>query len=93
MRKKFTADYKAQAVLEVLRETETLTQIASKRGIHPAQLQKWRREALAGLPSVFERSPDKEKQALEAQVQELYAQLGEATSRLAWLKKKSGIDV
>ena len=93
MRKNFTAKYKAEAVLEILREVETLQQIAGRREVHPNILSRWKNEAVQNLYMLFENRKDNEKRFYEAQIQELYAQIGELTAKLSWLKKKSGIDV
>ena len=93
MRKNFTAKYKAEAVLEILREVETLKQIAGRREVHPNVLGRWKNEAVKNLYTLFENHKDNEKHIYEAQMQELYAQIGELTSKLNWLKKKSGIEV
>ena len=94
MRKSFTADIKARVVLEILREEKSISQIASEYDIHPNQLGKWKKAAIAGLPEVLadRRRKDDEKEKLKLQVEELYTQLGETTAQLNWLKKKSGID-
>lgn len=93
MRKKYTSKYKAEAVLEVLRETESLNEIAGRLEVHPNMLGRWKNEAVRNLHTVFEDRQGKEKRAYEAEKQELYAQIGELTSKLSWLKKKSGIDL
>jgi len=93
MRKKYTSKYKAEAVLEVLRESETLNQIASRREVHPNMLGRWKNEAVQNLHTVFEDQSGEEARVHEEKVQELYAQIGELTAKLSWLKKKSGIEV
>ena len=93
MRKKYTPKYKAEAVLEVLRESETLNQIAGRREVHPNMLGRWKNEAVQNLHTVFEDRKGEEQRAHETQVQELYAQIGELTAKINWLKKKSGIDI
>ena len=93
MRKNFTAKYKAEAVLEVLSEAETLNKIAGRREVHPNLLQRWKSEAVQNLYTVFENRKGEEKRQYEAQIQELYAQIGELTAKINWLKKKSGIEV
>jgi putative transposase len=92
MRKNFTPKYKAEAVLEVLSEAETLNKIAGRREIHPNVLGRWRNEAVQNLHTLFEDRKASEKRLYEAQIQELYAQIGELSAKLSWLKKKSGID-
>lgn len=95
MKKRYTAQQKAQIVLEMLKEERPITQIASEYGIHPNQLYKWKAQALEGLPKLFddERKTDKAlKAAHEQELQELYAEIGRLTTRLTWLQKKSGLD-
>jgi len=94
MRKKYTAKYKAEAVLEVLREAESLSEIAGRLEVHPNMLGRWKKEMMQNLHTVFEDNKGgDEKRAHEAQIQELYAQIGELTTKLSWLKKKSGLDI
>jgi len=95
MRKHYTPTFKAQMVQELLKEDQTITQIASEHGVHPTQLNKWKAAALQGLPSLF--ADDRQAaQAVQAahqqQIQELYAEIGRLTTQVAWLKKKSGLE-
>jgi putative transposase len=94
MRKHYTAQQKAQIVLEMLKEERTIAQIASAHGIHPTQLGKWKAQVLEGLPSLFS-DENKAVRALEAaherEQDELYAEIGRLTTQLAWLKKKAGL--
>jgi len=53
MRKHYTVTQKAQIVLEILKEEQTISQIASAHGIHPTQLRKWKAQVVEGLPSLF----------------------------------------
>lgn len=95
VRKRYTPAQKAAIVLEVLKEEETLSQIASRHGVHPNLLRKWKAQALEGLSQVFS-DDEKDKRALEAehqrQLDELYGEIGRLSTQLAWLKKKSGLE-
>ena len=93
MKKKYTADFKAKVVLEILREEMTVAQVSSKYEVHQSLLNKWRRTVIEGLPELLadNRKRDTLVKEHEAEVQELYAQIGEISSQLNWLKKKSGI--
>jgi len=93
MRKNYAPKYKAEAVLEVLREAESLNEIAGRLEVHPNMLGRWKNEAVRNLYTLFEDRKGEEKRAHEAMIQELYAQLGELSSKLSYLKKKSGIDI
>jgi transposase-like protein len=52
-RKHYTPAQKAAIVLELFKEEETLPQIASRHGIHPNLLRKWKAQALEELPKLF----------------------------------------
>ena len=95
IRKRYTPNQKAAIVLELLKEEDTLPQIASRHGIHPNLLRKWKAQALEGLPNLFS-DEEKGQQALavehQRQLDELYGEIGRLTTQLAWLKKKSGLE-
>ena len=95
MRKRYSANEKAQIVLEALKEEKTIAQIAAEYKVHPNQIYKWKAEVLQGLPTLLT-NEERKVQALEAahqrELDELYAEIGRLTTQLAWLKKKSGLD-
>ncbi len=90
MRKTYTAHFKAQVVLELLKEEKTLAQLASEHGVHPNMLREWKAIALRALPGAFERRDTEAaaQAAHEQQLQELYAEIGRLTTQVNWLKKK-----
>ena len=53
MRKHYSAQQKAQMVLEMLQEAKTVAQIASENGVHPNQLYRWKAQVLEGIPGIF----------------------------------------
>lgn len=95
MRKNYTPEYKAKLVLELLREERTMSEIAAKHEVHVNQISKWRKTVLEGLPGLFVEKQKREKATSEHEelTKELYAQIGELTTKLNWLKKKSGINI
>lgn len=95
MRKTYTSEFKAKVVLEVLREEQTVAQIAAKYEVHPNQLARWKKTVLEGVTELLSDKRKKESDEKEHQelVKELYAQIGELSTKLNWLKKKSGIDI
>ena len=94
MKKTYTTDFKAKIVLELLREEQTISQLASKYEVHATQLSRWRKAVVDGLPELL--SDNRKRDSLikehKEEVRDLYAQIGELTSKLNWLKKKSGIE-
>ncbi len=93
MRKSYTSTFKAQVVLELLKEEKPLTQLASEYGVHPNLLRDWKAIALKALPTAFEQRDSfaAARAAHAQQVQELYAEIGRLTMQLTWLQKKLGL--
>lgn len=74
MRKNHTANFKAQLVLEMLKEEKTVSELASTYGVHPTMLHRWKKQAVADLPGLFERNKDAKaaQEASEQRIEELY---------------------
>ena len=88
MRKCYTAAFKAQVVLELLKEERSVSQISSEYGVHPNQLYQWKAQALKNLPRLFDDEQPKAKQSqTEQKLNELYAEIGRLTTQVNWLKK------
>jgi transposase-like protein len=88
-RKTFTANQKAQIVLEMLREDKSVAQIASENNIHPNQLHRWKKQALENFAQLFEedRKSEKAREAeYERQLDQLYSEIGCLSAQLSWLK-------
>ena len=92
VRKHYSTDLKVKIVLEILKEEKSVTQLASDHKIHHSQLLKLKKLAMEGLPELFSDSRTEAlKTTHEKEVMALYQEIGQLTTQLAWLKKKSGI--
>lgn len=93
-RKQYSSALKAKIVIDALRETKTVSQLAAEHQIHPNLITKWKQSALAGMPDLFERGvrQSQKEHDQEQQVAELYQEIGRLTTQVTWLKKKSGLD-
>jgi transposase-like protein len=92
----YSDERKAQIVLELLREERTFAQISAEYGMHVNMLRKWKAQAVERFPSVFgneNRAVHDLEAAHESEREALYAQIGRLTTQLAWLQKKSGLNV
>jgi len=89
-RRNFPPNLKAKVVLEMLKETKSVSELSSEYGIHATVLHRWRREVLENLPSLFARKDDwaTEKAQYEGKIEELYTEIGRLSTQLSWLKKK-----
>lgn len=90
-RRQFSAAFKAKVALEAIKGQRTVQEISSTFGVHPNQVTKWKRQALAQLPEIFSASRSNLDRAEEELKEELYQQIGRLQMELAWLKKKSGL--
>ena len=93
MRKRYSDAFKAEVVLELLKEEKTVAQIASERHVHPNQLYEWKAIALRDLATLFSQDHKGEhalKAEYEKRLEELYAEIGWLTTQVNWLKRKSG---
>jgi transposase len=85
--RQFSAEYKAQLVLEMLTGKRTVAEMARTEKIKDTLLYRWRAEALEKLPVVF--SVGRPDQAQNARVQELEQLIGQLTIENQALKKAS----
>lgn len=66
-KRKFTAEYKAGLVIEMLREERHISEIASREGISRTQLQNWKKEFLNKAAEVFNGSKAAKESARQEQ--------------------------
>jgi transposase len=52
-RRKFTAEFKTRVALDALSGEHTLSEIASKYGVHPNQVSQWKKQAKEGIAASF----------------------------------------
>lgn len=53
-RRKFTATFKAEVVLEALKERRTISELTQQFDLHPNQITSWKKEFLGSASKVFE---------------------------------------
>lgn len=87
-RKKYSPAEKAKIALDAIKSELTLAQISTKYGIHSTQVNTWKKQALAYLPDAFSEKGKQETTTYEAQLAELYEQIGRLKVENDFLKKK-----
>lgn len=90
-RTQYSPEFKAQAVIEVIREEGTVNEIAAKYGVNPVMLGRWKAEFLERAAGVFKKGPTEAEKELELErkhVADLERKVGQLTYEVDWLKKK-----
>ena len=76
-RKRYSAEFKAKAALEVVKAQRSLNELASEYEVHPNQLMQWKRQLLESLPLLFADKRNKEEKEQAVREAELYQQIGQ----------------
>ena len=90
-RRNFSAKFKSELVIELLKGEKDLNTIATENNIQPNLLRNWKKEFLDKASVVFDDTREdnlKEKLALECKEKAEYAKkVGQLTMQVDWLKK------
>ncbi len=89
-RKRYSAEFKAKVALEALRGELTVSQLATKHGVHQTLIGDWKRQALDGLVTVFSGKPEAKEGMREEDVEKLHAKIGQLVVERDFLAKASG---
>lgn len=90
MRKNHDKQFKAKVAMEALREELTIQELAKKYGLHPNQIGQWKKQAIVGLPELFERANKKNDDLLDLEKERdnYLKAIGEMKIENDFLKKK-----
>jgi len=89
-RKRYSAEFKARVALEALRGELTVSQLATKHGVHQTLIGDWKRQALEGLVTVFSGKAEAKEGMREEDVERLHAKIGQLVVERDFLAKVSG---
>jgi len=87
IRKNHSVQKKVKVVLEAIKGERTIAEITSRYGIHPTQINNWKKQALDSIPEAFSVKRKKQENANEELLDELYKQIGQLKVENDFLKK------
>jgi transposase-like protein len=85
--RKFSAEFKAKVVIDILANGKSLGQASREYGIKDAVLSRWKQEFLERAPALFENGSAVDDR--ERQIDELERMVGRLTMQLEMAKKVS----
>ena len=89
-RKRYSAEFKAKVAMEALRGELTVSQLATKHGVHQTMIGDWKRQAMEGLVSVFSGKLEAREGVREEELEKLHAKIGQLVVERDFLAKASG---
>lgn len=90
-RKQYSPQFKAKVALEAIRGEKTVAELASQYEIHPTMINNWKRQVLEEASSLFEKEGEATKadERQQAQINELYRQIGQLKVERDFLASRS----
>lgn len=88
-KRSFSPAFKAQVVLEALKEHRTISEIAREHELHANVISIWKKQFMDNLPDVFGKNAAPDAEAGK-EIDQLHKKIGQLTIEIDWLKKKSG---
>ena len=91
-RKQHSPEFKAKVALEALNGEATVSELASRFGVHPTMIHQWKRSLLDGASGVFERGGKRTPEIDAEQIKDLHAKIGELAVANGFLSRNLSND-
>lgn len=86
-RRNYSPQFKAKVALAALQNNEPIAELAARFEIHPTMINNWKRALIDSAPDIFDKGHKSRKQN-EAQVDNLFRQIGQLKVENDFLSKK-----
>ena len=88
IRKQYRPDFKARVALEALKGEQTISELASRFGVHPTMIHQWKKALLDGASEIFQRGRNSvDPEVDSARIKELHAKIGKLTVERDFLEQ------
>ena len=88
MRKHYDSKFKAKIALEALKGEHTITELASKYGVHPNQISNWKKQFTENMSLVFDSPVKRAEKESEITRDDLLKEIGQLKVENEFLRKK-----
>jgi len=85
-RKQYSSEFKAKVALAAVRGDETVPQLAARHGLHPTQINAWKKQLTAQASELFSRGNVSKKE--NGSVDDLHRVIGQLTVERDFLVRK-----
>ena len=86
-RTQYSSEFKAKVALAGIRGDETIPQLAARYGIHPTQINSWKRQLIEQAAELFSRSTGANKESGQT-TDDLHRVIGQLTVERDFLARK-----
>lgn len=86
-RKQHSSDFKAKVALAAVRGDETISQLAARHGLHPTQINTWKKQLTTQASELFARGKGNIKEC-EHSADDLHRVIGQLTVERDFLDRK-----
>lgn len=86
-RKHYSSEFKAKVALAAIRGDETMPQLAARHGLHPTQINAWKKQVTGQASELFTRGNGSKKEG-DHGVDDLHRVIGQLTVERDFLHRK-----
>lgn len=88
-KRQYSGEFKAKVALAAIREQGTLQNLASRFGVNPNMISKWKQQALCQMSEGFSKKQERQTLDQEELLKSLHAKIGELTVEKDFLEQAS----
>ncbi len=88
-RRNHSTTFKAKVALEAIKGEKTMSELSTRFGLHPTQIQHWKKQLLKGAEDIFGGS-EKNRNNYESEINKLHTKIGQLIMERDFLAKAFG---